>query len=98
MEYVGIDLHKKESQICLLTETGEVIERGAVRPDAGVQRLRTVPRVRPVTAVAFVATIADAQRFHRAHEVAAYFGLVLRQQAAHQPRWLSRPSTAGDFR
>jgi hypothetical protein len=27
MEYVGIDLHKKESQICLLTETGEVIER-----------------------------------------------------------------------
>ena len=27
MDYVGIDLHKKESQICLLTETGEVIER-----------------------------------------------------------------------
>ena len=27
MEYVGIDLHKKESQICLLMETGEVIER-----------------------------------------------------------------------
>jgi hypothetical protein len=27
MEYVGIDLHKKESQICLLTKTGEVIER-----------------------------------------------------------------------
>jgi hypothetical protein len=27
MEYVGIDLHKKESQICLLTETGEVSER-----------------------------------------------------------------------
>src|SRR5262249_28656664 len=26
MEYVGIDLHKKESQICLLTETGEVME------------------------------------------------------------------------
>ena len=25
MEYVSIDLHKKESQICLLTETGEVI-------------------------------------------------------------------------
>src|SRR5437867_3202062 len=26
MEYVGIDLHKKESQICLLTEAGEVME------------------------------------------------------------------------
>jgi hypothetical protein len=34
MEYVGIDLHKKEGQICLLTETGEVIER----------RLRTEPQ------------------------------------------------------
>src|SRR5262245_37196617 len=34
MEYVGIDLHKKESQICLLTETGEVMER----------RIRTEPQ------------------------------------------------------
>ena len=34
MEYVGIDLHKKESQICLLTETGEVLER----------RIRTEPQ------------------------------------------------------
>ena len=34
MEYVGIDLHKKESQICLLTETGELIER----------RIRTEPQ------------------------------------------------------
>jgi hypothetical protein len=33
MEYVGIYLHKKESQICLLTEAGEVIER----------RIRTEP-------------------------------------------------------
>jgi hypothetical protein len=31
MEYVGIDLHKKESQICLLTETGEVIVKA--RPE-----------------------------------------------------------------
>src|SRR5262245_33878789 len=34
MEYVGIDLHKQESQICLLTETGEVMER----------RIRTEPQ------------------------------------------------------
>ena len=34
MEYVGIDLHKTESQICLLTEAGEVIER----------RIRTEPQ------------------------------------------------------
>jgi transposase len=27
MEYVGIDLHKRQSQICILTEDGELIER-----------------------------------------------------------------------
>src|SRR5262245_24100289 len=34
MEYVGIDLHKKGRQICVLTETGEVMER----------RIRTEPQ------------------------------------------------------
>jgi len=34
MEYVGIDLHEKESQICLLSEAGEVMER----------RIRTEPQ------------------------------------------------------
>ena len=34
MEYVGIDLHKKESQICLLTKMGEMIE----------SRIRTEPQ------------------------------------------------------
>ena len=33
MEDVGIDRHKKQSQICRLTETGEVMER----------RIRTEP-------------------------------------------------------
>ena len=26
MQYVGIDLHEKESQICLLTEAGDLVE------------------------------------------------------------------------
>jgi transposase len=34
MEYVGIDLHKKESQICILAEGGELIER-RVRTERG---------------------------------------------------------------
>jgi transposase len=33
MDYIGIDVHKKESQICILAEEGEVIE----------QRIRTEP-------------------------------------------------------
>jgi hypothetical protein len=27
MEHIGIDVHKVESQICILTESGEIIER-----------------------------------------------------------------------
>jgi hypothetical protein len=27
MEHLGIDVHEVESQICILTETGEVVER-----------------------------------------------------------------------
>jgi transposase len=34
MDHVGIDLHKKESQICILAEGGELLER----------RIRTDPR------------------------------------------------------
>lgn len=33
MEHIGIDVHKKESQICILADGGEVIER----------RIRTEP-------------------------------------------------------
>ena len=27
MDHIGMDAHKKESQICILTEAGELIER-----------------------------------------------------------------------
>lgn len=27
MDYIGIDLHKESSQVCILTENGELIER-----------------------------------------------------------------------
>ena len=46
MEYVGIDLHKKESQLCLLTETGEVMER---RSPTARQRFAAVLGGRPLT-------------------------------------------------
>src|SRR5262249_2316984 len=39
------------------------------RADERVQRLQTVPSVGPVTAAAFVATLDDAGRFARAHQV-----------------------------
>ena len=30
MDCVGLDLHMRESQLCILTETGEVFEQDAV--------------------------------------------------------------------
>ena len=37
MDHIGIDVHKKNSQICIVTEHGELIER----------RIRTSPRGSP---------------------------------------------------
>jgi len=48
MEYVGIDLHKKESQICLRTEAGAVIERRIrTEPQRFAEVLGGRPRARP---------------------------------------------------
>ena len=74
-----------------------VIE-AVTRPDARVQRLRTVPSVGPVTAAAFVATIDDAQRFHRAHEVEAYLGLVPRELSSGESQRRGRITKAGNTR
>lgn len=44
--------------------------------DPVVRRLETVPNIGPVTALSFVATLDRVERFHGAHEVEAYLGLV----------------------
>ena len=41
-----------------------------------VVRLSTMPSIGPVTALAFVAALDDVARFHSAHQVQAYLGLV----------------------
>ncbi|HYJ95564.1 MAG TPA: transposase, partial [Vicinamibacterales bacterium] len=41
-----------------------------------VARLRTVPGVGPIVAAQFVSVIDEAKRFHNAHEVESYLGLV----------------------
>src|SRR5262249_19203956 len=74
-----------------------VIE-AVTRSDARVQRLRTVPSVGPVTAAAFVATIDDAGRFHRAHEVEAYLGLVPWERSSGESQRRGRITKAGNRR
>ncbi|MBI2469131.1 MAG: IS110 family transposase [Candidatus Rokubacteria bacterium] len=80
-----------------LAYSDEVIE-AVTRPDARVQRPRTVPSVGPVTAAAFVATIDDAQRFRRAHEVEAYLGLVPRELSSGERQRRGRITKAGNAR
>jgi len=68
------------------------------RPNVRVQHLRTIPSVGPVTAAAFVATIDDAGRFHRAHEVEAYLGLVPRELSSGESQRRGRITKAGNRR
>ena len=47
MEYLGIDVHSSESQICMLTEPGEILERRIrTRPDRFAELLGERPRAR----------------------------------------------------
>jgi hypothetical protein len=44
MEYIGIDVHASESQICTLTEQGEILERRVrTRPDGFAEVSATAP-------------------------------------------------------
>ena len=47
MEYIGIDVHQSESQISIVTEQGEILERRVrTRPDRFAEVLGDHPRAR----------------------------------------------------
>jgi transposase len=94
MNYVGIDLHKTSSQVCILTADGELIEQiksadkrleEIVKADKVVRRLCSVPGVGPVVATTFAATLDDASRILGAEHV--------RSRAAHACETKLRRST-----
>jgi transposase len=64
-----------------LAYSDATIEHLAVQ-DPRVPRLRSVPCVGPVTAAAFLAAIDDVGRFHHAHQLEAYLGLVPREHSS----------------
>jgi hypothetical protein len=66
MEYVDIDLHKKESQICLLTEAGEVMEcRICTEPQRFAAVLGGRPRARILVEASTESEwCREAQRVH----------------------------------
>ena len=63
-----------------------------------VARLCTMPMIGPITAVAFVAALDEVARFHTAHQVAAYLGLVPSEYSSGDHRLRGRITKRGDVR
>ncbi len=59
----------------LTAELTQAVEQEASK-DAAAQRLATHPAVGPLTALAFVLIVGDAERFGCGKQVASYLGLV----------------------
>ena len=63
-----------------------------------VPRLRTVPGVGPVTAVAFIAALDEITRFENAHQVQAYLGLVPSEYSSGERQLRGRITKRGNTR
>ena len=63
-----------------------------------IARLRTVPTIGPVTAVAFVATLDDVSRFRTAHQVQGYLGVTPREYRSGERQHRGRISKTGSPR
>ena len=80
-----------------LAYSDATIEHLAVQ-DPRVPRLRSVPGVGPITAAAFLAAVDDAQRFHHAHQLEAYLGLVPREYSSGETQRRGPITKAGHSR
>jgi transposase len=73
-----------------------VTELGAT--DLTVALLATIPGVGPLTASALAATIDDIGRFHSAHQLEAYLGVVPGERSSGEKRRVGRITKAGNSR
>jgi transposase len=72
----------------------ELIARG----DEVLRRLRTVPGVGPVTAITFKAVVDRIERFHKAHHLESYLGLVPGERSSGESRYRGRLTKRGNNR
>ena len=63
-----------------------------------VTRLQSMPSIGPVTALAFVASLDDVTRFHSAHQVQGYLGLVPSEYSSGDRRLRGRITKRGHAR
>jgi transposase len=105
------ELHPSEnirSQVGPLLELLGPVNQQLVRIDKQIvalksrdQRLRTLqtaPAIGAVTSSAFLSLIDDVTRFHRAHAVESYVGLVPSEWSSSEKRLQGRITKAGDTR
>jgi hypothetical protein len=100
---IGLDLHKRESQLCILTVDGELVEQVVrltrlAKKQPIVARLCTMPSIGPITALAFVAALDEVARFQSASQVEAYLGLVPSEYSSGDRRIRGRITKRGDVR
>lgn len=69
-----------------------------VAGDPVIQRLCTVPGVGPITATAFVCTIDTIERFHGAHQLESYLGLVPSERSSGEKQHRGQITKAGNTR
>jgi len=67
------------------------------RDSAASQRLATIPGIGPITATAMVASLGDAAQFRSGRRLAAWLGLVPRQNSSGGKERLGRISKQGDM-
>src|SRR6476620_282769 len=72
--------------------------RRMTRASAACRRLRTIPGVGQLTALAFVAAIRDPSRIRRSRDIGAYLGLVPRQYQSGEVDYVGSISKCGDRR
>jgi transposase len=77
----------------------EVLDRKLLRlarSEPQVRRFMTVPGVGPITALCYLATIDDPERFKKSRSVGAYVGLTTRRYASGETDYTGRISKCGD--
>ena len=91
-----------EPLLCSIEAVGRQFERlhdevlRRVKVDPACRLLMTSPGVGPVTALAFVATIGDPERFTKSRAVGAYVGLTTRRYQSGEMDYSGRISKHGD--
>ena len=89
-------LMKARSDILTQVSTLDAKVRSMARGNAIVRHLMTVPGVGAVTALGFVATIDDPERFRRSASAGAYLGLTPKIYASGETMKVGRISRRGD--